>query len=102
MSFEEELQQFREMLFSSPLVKEYFRYKNLLANDEQIQSLVQEIHQHEKNMTMHMMEDEVYQKEKQLYLEKKQIYEQHPLVINYSALQEEVQVLLKEIRDILQ
>lgn len=99
--FEKSLQEVRSILYSNPLVEEYFSLKKQIENNKQLAVLEREIAIHEKEMTKNMDNDEIYFKEKEIYESLKSKYDNDLLIINYSHIVEELSSLLNEVKEVL-
>ena len=95
------LKEVSDKLFNYPCVKEYFRLKDIIENDEKISSLEKEVREHQKLMCEHQNEDERYFKEKELYESKLAELQANPIIQNFEEVKKEVNALLNEVRDIL-
>ena len=91
----------KKTLFEHPLIKEYFRLRNEVKNSKEIEELASNMKIHEKEMTQNMNDDETYFKEKALFEEYKNKYENHPLMVDYVTISNEVYDLLLEVKSIL-
>lgn len=92
----------KESLFSLPLVKEYLKIKEQVENNEELASFDKLLTKYKKEMTNNFANDEAYKISKSNYEEILSKYENHPLVVNYKALKEEVADLLNEVKSILE
>ena len=95
------LKEVSDKLFNYPCVKEYFRLKGVIENDEKISTLEKGVREHQKLMCEHQNEDEIYFKEKELYESKLGELETNPIIQNFKEVKKEVNALLNEVRDIL-
>ena len=92
----------KEELYSEECVKEYFRLKSIIENDEEINKLQEEVRVHQKAMCENMNNDEIYFKEKALYEEAHSKLDSNPIVINFNNVKEEVTNLLRMIKEAIQ
>ena len=99
--FEKNLQEVKSILYSHPLVKEYFSLKKQIEENKYLTTLQNEIVIHEKNMTKNMNDDKVYFKEKEQYELKRAKFDNDPLIVNYSNVVEELYSLLNEVKQVL-
>ena len=87
----------KEELYSLPLIKEFLKIKQEINDNERLSNLDKNIkrlqHQCCKN------NDKLAKEE---YLKLKEEFDNDPLVVNYQILYEEVNDLLKEIKQILE
>lgn len=89
-------------LYETDIVKEYFRLRDLLKNNEELASIEKEMKEHERLMTLNIMNDEEYKKEKEEYEKCRSFIDNHPLVNDFHEVETEVYNLLKEIKEILE
>ena len=87
----------KEELYSLPLIKEFLKIKQEINDNERLSNLDKNIkrlqHQSCKNND---------KTAKETYLKLKEEFDNDPLVVNYQILYEEVNNLLKEIKQILE
>ena len=86
----EEVKSLREDIDHLPEVQEYYRLKTIYENDEELKRMRLEIAR---------LKSLNKEEEKNNLLK---IYNSHPLVVNYEAAKEEVESLLRQIKDIIQ
>lgn len=98
-NFEESLQEAQEKLFDEPLIKEYFRLKEIIDNDKELQELEKNMRQHQKRMCEFKNDDKIYFFEKAQYEKCLKEIENNPLYIDFKEIQKEVGTLLKEVRN---
>ena len=100
--FENQLDICQKLLYDEPIVKEYFRLKNIVQNDSKLSRLDKEIHQHQHLMCIHKNDEEIYRNEKRIYDAQMAEFKSNPLVENYFQVREEVFSLLNEVKEILE
>lgn len=98
---EELLKEVKDKLNDEPCVKEYFRLKEVIDNDKELQELDKKMRLHQKEMCEHQDNDEIYFKEKELYESYLTKIESNPIYINFNEVKKEVNALLIEMRDFL-
>lgn len=86
----EEVKSLRSDIDNLPVVQEYYRLKETYENDEELQRMRMEIAR---------LKSLGKEEERNNLLE---IYNQHPLVVNYEVYKEEVENLLRQIKNIIQ
>jgi cell fate (sporulation/competence/biofilm development) regulator YmcA (YheA/YmcA/DUF963 family) len=91
----------QEELQNSELVKEYFRLRKIIEENEEIRLLKQKINKAQVKLSLTMSDQSAHAKNKQEYEELVHDYESHPLINNFSLLQSEVRELLQNIADLL-
>ncbi len=82
-------------------VKQYFYYKNIVKNDEELKKLDSDVRFHQKEMCKNKNNPEVFEKEKALYEELKDKLDNNPILINYQIAKDEVFSLLVDIKNVL-
>ena len=82
-------------------VKQYFYYKNIVDNDEELKQLDSDVRFHQKEMCKNKNNPEVFEKEKALYEELKNKLDNNPILINYQIVREEVYSILVDIKNVL-
>ncbi|MCD8195131.1 MAG: YlbF family regulator [Coprobacillus sp.] len=87
--FDKDLENLKEYLYNTPTFKEYFRLKEQVENDTELQKLKEEV----ANAKV---------KNSANYEELKEKYENNPLNANFTALREEIDNTLLEIKEILE
>ena len=100
-NIDELLSSLKNELQNEECVKEYFYYKKLLANDESIKALDEQVRFHQKEMCRNKDNNEKYFEEKEIYEKLKNQLENNPILINYQIAKEEVNSLLVDIKNIL-
>ena len=84
--------------FALEVVQEYKKYEKLVLNDEKLKQLEKELKVLQKKIVnQKAKQDDRVTKTIQEYQEKKAYYENHPLVVNYLYLQNEVNEILQTI-----
>lgn len=82
-------------------VKQYFYYKNIVENDEELRKLDSEVRFHQKEMCKNKNNSDVFEKEKAFYEELKNKLDDNPILINYQIAKDEVFSLLVDIKNVL-
>ena len=95
---QERLDEFINSFLEEREVKQFLLLKDELSKSKEIEMLKEEVKTSQKEMALSMGTD-LYQKKKDYYLAKKREYENHPLVVNYNTLKEEVDYLINELVD---
>ena len=94
----EKLDEFIKDFLEVKEVKQYLLLKDELMNSLEIKSLQEDLKQSQKNMAL-SLGTSTYEENKKKYLSLKEKYENHPLVINFNVMQEEVSYLLKTLEN---
>ena len=95
---EELAQKLNQEILGLEVVQEYQKYEKLVLNDEKLKRLEKELKVLQKKIVnQKAKQDERVTKTIQEYQEKKAYYENHPLVVNYLYLQNEVNEILQTI-----
>ena len=95
---QERLDEFINSFLEEREVKQFLLLKDELSKSKEIEMLKEEVKTSQKEMALSMGTN-LYQKKKDYYLAKKREYENHPLVVNYNTLKEEVDYLINELVD---
>lgn len=91
----------KDILYKEPIVQEYFSLKKEIEENKELIELDKSVRHHQRMMCSNLENDDIYLKEKSLYEEELSRMNNHPLVVNFNNIKEEVLVLLKEVRDSL-
>lgn len=95
---EELARKLNQEILALEVVQEYQKYEKLVLNDEKLKQLEKELKVLQKNIVnQKAKQDDRVTKTIQEYQEKKAYYENHPLVVNYLYLQNEVNEILQTI-----
>lgn len=95
---EELARKLNQEILALEVVQEYQKYKKLVLNDEKLKQLEKELKVLQKKIVnQKAKQDDRVTKTIQEYQEKKAYYENHPLVVNYLYLQNEVNEILQTI-----
>lgn len=95
---EELAQKLNQEILGLEVVQEYQKYEKLVLNDEKLKQLEKELKVLQKKIVnQKARQDDDVTKAIQEYQEKKEYYENHPLVVNYLYLQNEVNEILQTI-----
>ena len=95
---EELARKLNQEILALEVVQEYQKYEKLVLNDENLNQLEKELKVLQKKIVnQKAKQDDRVTKTIQEYQEKKAYYENHPLVVNYLYLQNEVNEILQTI-----
>ena len=95
---EELARKLNQEILALEVVQEYQKYEKLVLNDEKLIQLEKELKVLQKKIVnQKAKQDDRVKKTIQEYQEKKSYYENHPLVVNYLYLQNEVNEILQTI-----
>ena len=95
---EELARKLNQEILALEVVQEYQKYEKLVLNDEKLKQLEKELKVLQKKIVnQKSKQDDLVTKTIQEYQEKKAYYENHPLVVNYLYLQNEVNEILQTI-----
>ncbi len=83
--------QIRDYLYSLAEVKEYFRLKNAILENEELKQI-------SSNIKKYCHDND----NKKLYEKYKKEYESHPLIINFNVVKNEVEDLLIQIKSLIE
>ena len=101
-NFEAQLEKVKNLLFNQECVKTYFSLKEQIEQSIELNELREKIRFHAQEMTKNMSDDEIYFKNKSIYEKALNEYNSHPLVVDYNAVAEEVNNLLKQLKNIIE
>ena len=94
---EELAQKLNQEILGLEVVQEYQKYEKLVLNDEKLKQLEKELKVLQIKIVNQKAKQDDVSKTIQEYQEKKEYYENHPLVVNYLYLQNEVNEILQTI-----
>ena len=94
---EELARKLNQEILALEVVQEYQKYEKLVLNDEKLKQLEKELKVLQKKIVNQKAKHSITTKTIQEYQEKKAYYENHPLVVNYLYLQNEVNEILQTI-----
>lgn len=94
----EKLDKFIKEFLEVKEVKQYLLLKDELINSLEIKTLQEELKVSQKNMAL-SLGTSYYEENKKKYLMIKDKYENHPLIVNFNVMQEEVSYLLKTLEN---
>lgn len=95
---EELARKLNQEILALEVVQEYQKYEKLVLNDEKLKQLEKELKVLQKKIVnQKAKQDDRVTKTIQEYQEKKAYYKNHPLVVNYLYLQNEVNEILQTI-----
>lgn len=95
---EELAQKLNQEILDLEVVQEYQKYESLVLNDEKLKKLEKELKALQKKIVnQKAKQDDDVLNTIQEYNKKKEYYENHPLVVNYLYLQNEVNEILQTI-----
>ena len=95
---EELARKLNQEILALEVVQEYQKYEKLVLSDEKLKQLEKELKVLQKKIVnQKAKQDDRVTKTIQEYQEKKAYYENHPLVVNYLYLQNEVNEILQTI-----
>lgn len=98
---EELLKEVNSRLNDEPCIKEYFRLKKIIEEDDKLMKLDKDVREHQSKMCQNQNNDEIYFKEKALYESSLKELESNPIYQDFIEIKKEVNALLIDIHDIL-
>lgn len=101
-NLESQLEKLKDTLFNQECVKTYFSLKSQIEQNAELNELREKIKFHAQEMTKNMENDEIYFKNKELYEKVLNEYNEHPLIADYNVVFEEVNSLLKQLKNIIE
>ena len=100
-TIKEKLDDFIEEFLEVKEVKQYLLLKEEIVNSQELKDLQISLKNAQKEMALSLGTSS-YEGNKKKYLMLKDNYENHPLVVNFNVMQEEVSYLLNYLKDKLQ
>ena len=97
----EKLDEFIKDFLAVKEVKQYLLLKEEILSSEELNDLQIKLKKAQKEMALSLGTSS-YEQNKKTYFELKNKYDNHPLVINFNVMQEEVSYLLNELQNKLQ
>lgn len=94
----EKLDEFIKDFLEVKEVKQYLLLKEEIVNSQELKDLQLKLKKSQKKMAL-SLGTSTYEQNKSKYLELKNKYENHPLVVNFNVMQEEVGYLLKNLEN---
>ena len=101
-NFETQLEKVKNILFDQECVKAYFNLKKQIEQNAELSELREKIRVHAQEMTKNMDNDDIYFKNKEIYEHLLHEYNGHPLIVDYNAVVEEVNSLLRQLKNIIE
>lgn len=92
------LSKVKEQLFNEPEVKEYFYLKSQIQNNEELLGLDKNIKDLQRKLCKNSKNKDLIDE----YRSALNSYNSHPLVVNFNRVKEEVNDLLRMIKEILE
>lgn len=99
--FEKQLEIVHENLFNDPIVAEYFSLKKQIENDSYLTDLHNNIVIYAKAMITNINDDQVYFENKEKYERELEKYYSHPLIVDFKEISKEVNMLLLQLKNII-
>ncbi len=96
------LKEVKTALLNEEVVKEYFFLKEQIEQDEELLNLKKEINILQKKLCQKVKDKAKDEDLKKTYASLKEKYDNHPLIMNFSKVSQEVNDILKTIKDILE
>lgn len=96
-----QLNEVKTLINEEPIVQEFFKLRDDIIHNQELKEISRIMHEHQKEMSLHVNNEEIYFREKKLYEEYYQKYHNHPLILNYDYIKEEVYNLLMQVSNLL-
>lgn len=96
----EHIDEFIDEFLSFPEVKQFLLIKEQIESSKEMIELRNNLKQAQKNMALSLGTSS-YEENKKIYFKIKEEYDNHPLIINYNYLKEDVDYLLNEIKELI-
>ena len=101
-NFEIALNSLKDELFSLNEVKEYFRLKDEIENNAELKDLLLSIGKYQRLMATNIDNNEEYSFAKENYELAMKKYKNHPLIVNFENVKEEVYQIILQIKQIIE
>lgn len=92
----------KKELYSEPIIQEFFRLKNIVENDKELNELNAQLKVQQKLMCDNLNNDSIYLTAKDKFESLNEQINNNPLMQNYIQIKDEVIGLLQEIKAELQ
>lgn len=93
-----DIDEFIDRFLNEPSIRQFLLIKKQIEEDSEIIILHDNLKKSQKEMALSLGTNS-YELNKKRYLKYKEEYDNHPLIVNYNVLQEEVDYLLNELKD---
>lgn len=100
-NIENALDNLEREIMNSELVKEYFRLRALIGENEELKALKIKVNAAQVALSLSMADEQEHALKKAEYENLLAVYDNHPLVTNFTSIQSEVHNFLKNIADLL-
>lgn len=96
------LLEIKEELFNEPVVKQYFLLLTQIKENSELNELKEQIKKAQVDLSLNFgSAKKVHQKKKDELIYLQNLYNEHPLIVNYNFVFNEVSNLLKQVEEIL-
>jgi cell fate (sporulation/competence/biofilm development) regulator YmcA (YheA/YmcA/DUF963 family) len=95
---EETIAALADALQALPEVQQFFALREQILSDPFLNEQQEMMKHHQKLMMKHLSEKEIYQQHQAAYKGHQQAFDQHPLVMNYLTLKEQLAPLLNQLQ----
>lgn len=92
------LDQFIDEFLEVKEVKQYLLLKEEILSSDEIKELEKNLKQAQKDVALSLGKSN-YEENKNRYFSLKKAYDEHPLIVNFNVMQEEVSYLLKTLEN---
>ncbi|HOF53229.1 MAG TPA: YlbF family regulator [Bacilli bacterium] len=100
-NIENALDNLEREIMNSELIKEYFRLRALIGENEELKALKIKVNAAQVALSLSMADEQEHALKKAEYENLLAVYDNHPLVANFTSIQSEVHNFLKNIADLL-
>ena len=95
------IEEVKEELLNEPSVVRFLQLCHEIRSNKELQRIEKQLVSAKKGMTLNMADDKKYFSHKKKYEDLLQLRSENPLIINYDSYKEEVEGILRQIKEIL-
>jgi cell fate (sporulation/competence/biofilm development) regulator YmcA (YheA/YmcA/DUF963 family) len=99
---DEGIDQLAKAIKSLPEVQQFFALREQILKDPFLNEQQALMKHHQKIMMKHIADADIYKKHQEAYKQCQSEFDQHPLVVNYVNLKEELSPLLNQLQSIIE
>jgi len=101
-NIEEKLGLLKREIMDRPCVKEYLQLRAQIEQNEELSSLRDEIRSAQRQLSLSMGDAAKHAANKGKYIQLQAKYDNHPLIVNFASVKEDVDELLKSTAKLLE
>jgi cell fate (sporulation/competence/biofilm development) regulator YmcA (YheA/YmcA/DUF963 family) len=99
---EEGIDQLAKAIQTLPEVKQFFSLREQILKDPFLNEQQALMKHHQKIMMKHIADADIYKKHQEAYKRCQADFDEHPLVVNYVTLKEQLSPLLNQLQSIIE